>query len=90
MRIDCPYCGSRDLREFTYLGDADAARRLAVGGETVLPEAAADLVHLRDNPAGTHRGLWYHEQGCRSWLEIERSTTTHEIASVALCAGASR
>lgn len=24
MRLDCPYCGSRDIAEFTYRGDAAA------------------------------------------------------------------
>jgi methylglutamate dehydrogenase subunit B len=23
MRIECPFCGARDVSEFTYLGDAD-------------------------------------------------------------------
>ncbi len=23
MRIECPFCGERDVSEFTYLGDAD-------------------------------------------------------------------
>ena len=26
--------------------------------------------HHRDNPAGLHRELWYHEQGDRSWLIV--------------------
>ena len=26
MRIDCPHCGERDAREFTYLGDATVRR----------------------------------------------------------------
>ena len=26
MRIPCPYCGSRDVAEFTYLGDATLQR----------------------------------------------------------------
>ena len=26
MRIPCPFCGDRDVQEFTYLGDATVAR----------------------------------------------------------------
>jgi sarcosine oxidase subunit delta len=82
MRIDCPFCGSRDLREFTFLGDADAA----AGGwdADVSPQAEADRVYLRANPAGRHVGHWYHEAGCRSWLTVVRDTVTHAIHSVAL------
>ncbi|BDA83313.1 sarcosine oxidase subunit delta [Aureimonas sp. SA4125] len=82
MRIDCPYCGSRDLREFSFLGDADAA---AGGWEAdVSPESEADRVYLRSNPAGRHTGLWYHEAGCRSWLLVERDTVSHAVHSVQL------
>ena len=43
-----------------------------------------DYQYLRDNPAGTHRELWYHEMGDRSWLVITRDTTSHEILAVEL------
>lgn len=81
MRIDCPLCGSRDRREFTYRGDAVALGRpspdapLAVWG---------DYLHIRDNPAGQTRELWYHESGCGAWLAVTRNVTTHEISDVAL------
>ena len=79
MRIDCPLCGMRDLREFSYLGDARLAARPA-------PDAPAELwhdhVHLRDNPAGPHEELWQHALGCRAWLRVRRDTLTHAIASV--------
>jgi methylglutamate dehydrogenase subunit B len=87
MRIDCPFCGSRDLREFSFLGDAETAGSAlaeatpaAAGGGN--PAAEAERVYFRLNPAGRHRGLWYHESGCRSWLLVERDTRTHEVFSV--------
>jgi sarcosine oxidase subunit delta len=47
-------------------------------------EAWADWLHLRDNPAGRTRDLWYHEAGCTSWLVVVRDTVTHEIFAVDL------
>ncbi|RIX97768.1 sarcosine oxidase subunit delta [Aureimonas flava] len=87
MRIDCPFCGPRDLREFSFLGDAEAAGSALADATPAADAAAPDeagRVYLRANPAGRHRGLWYHEAGCRSWLAIERDTRTHEIFSVEL------
>jgi sarcosine oxidase subunit delta len=76
MRIPCPYCGERDLSEFIYYGDptprpdptaSDAPRRFY------------EAIYLRDNPAGPHEELWYHANGCRSWVRVKRDTRTHEI-----------
>ncbi len=80
MRIDCPCCGLRDVGEFSYLGDASLERPR--GLETA-PEAMTDYVHLRDNPAGAFRELWYHGLGCRSWLVASRDTRDHAIRDVA-------
>ena len=77
MRIPCPFCGERDLSEFAYLGDANAARP-----DPAEPDAQAkffDAVYLRHNPAGPHDELWYHASGCRTWLRVRRNTRTHEI-----------
>ena len=41
-------------------------------------------MYLRDNPAGLHRELWFHEQGDRSWLVVTRDTVTHAVVDVAL------
>ena len=77
MRISCPLCGERDVSEFTYLGDAGPQRPDPKGPDAA--EAFHDYVHLRDNPAGWHEELWYHEAGCRSWLQVRRNTVTHEL-----------
>jgi len=89
MLINHPLLGLRDASEFVYLGDASLMNR---------PDAAAadaaqkfhDYLHLRDNPAGVHRELWYHEQGDRSWLIVTRNTLTHEITHVELASDAAR
>lgn len=84
MRLRCPLCGDRDRREFSYMG---AAGYLDRPGEGAAPEAWDAYLHLRDNPAGPTRELWYHEAGCSAWLVVERDTVTHELSSVALAAG---
>ena len=81
MRITCPICGERDRREFYYQGDAVALRRPEPDAG---PEAWDDYLHLRDNPAGLTRDLWYHEQGCGAWLVVTRDTVTHEITGAEL------
>jgi len=43
-------------------------------------------LHLRDNPAGITRDLWYHETGCSSWLIVTRNTITHEVMGAELVA----
>ncbi len=80
MRISCPLCGPRDVSEFTYLGDAGPRRPDPSAADAA--EAFHDYVHLRDNPAGWHEELWYHEAGCRSWLQVRRNTVTHELGEV--------
>lgn len=89
MIINHPLLGPRDAAEFVYLGDANMIERpdgLAEGAE----DAMYEYVYLRDNPAGLHRELWYHEQGDRSWLVVTRNTLTHEITSVELARDVAR
>ena len=82
MRIQCPFCGERDLSEFTYLGDAGSQRPLC--DTEGLADRVYEAVYLRDNPAGPHRELWYHAGGCLSWLRVTRDTRTHEMLDVQL------
>ena len=83
MRIPCPICGERDRREF-YTGGAALER----------PEGEAwdaewhRYLHLRENPAGWTRELWFHEAGCAAWLIVDRNTVTHEVRGAALAADA--
>jgi len=81
MRLPCPICGDRDIREFTCKGAGDALDRPE-------PEAGADAwdsyMHLRDNPAGAIRELWFHHAGCSAWLIVARDTVTHEVTGAEL------
>ena len=62
MRIACPYCGPREVGEFSYLGDAAPVRPPLDAGA----EAFFDYVYLRDNLAGEMQENWYHGGGCRA------------------------
>jgi sarcosine oxidase subunit delta len=79
MRIACPFCGERDVSEFLYRGEVRQAPALSQNAD-----AHFDHVYQRDNPRGIVKEHWYHAQGCRSWLIIERDLRTHEIKSAAL------
>lgn len=80
MRLKCPLCGERDLREFSYTGSDDYLRR---------PDHDADLaalddhLHLRANPAGDTTDLWYHVP-CGAWILCDRNTVTHAIHATRL------
>jgi sarcosine oxidase subunit delta len=80
MRINCPFCGERDRREFYYKGSDDYLSRPEEGDQ----EGLHAYLHLRDNPTGVTRDLWQHEAGCAAWLVVARNVTTHEILSVEL------
>ena len=84
MLIACPYCGPRDVGEFTYQGDANRKR----------PDPASPTgteweryVYDRTNTAGEHREYWQHSGGCRAHLVVTRNTVTHAISSVTLVRG---
>ena len=87
MLINHPLLGPRDSAEFVYLGDASLMNRPDPSGDNAL-ETFHDYLHIRENPAGLHRELWYHEQGDRSWLVVTRDTLTHEITRVELARAA--
>jgi heterotetrameric sarcosine oxidase delta subunit len=83
MIINHPHLGPRDANEFTILGDASLINRPDwQAGDA--DDAFYTYQYLRDNPAGLHRELWFHEQGDRSWLVVTRDTVTHAVIAVAL------
>lgn len=81
MRIPCPFCGERDLGEFTYLGEA---KERPDHTQADAPAQFFEYVYLRTNPPGPHAELWYHDHGCRSWLCVTRDTQTHQILAARL------
>ncbi len=83
MIINHPILGPRDASEFVYLGDASLINRPHKDEENA-KEKFYQYLYLRENVAGVHKELWYHEQGDRSWLVVTRNTNTHEILKVEL------
>ena len=89
MLINHPLLGPRDSREFYVLGSAEMLNR----PDWQAPDAMQkfhEYVHLRDNPYGEHKELWYHENGDRSWLVVTRDTTTHKISKVEMASEVAR
>ncbi len=89
MIIPHPLLGPRDSQEFTYLGDVSLIDR-PDWQATGAVDQFHDYLYLRDNPAGLHRELWFHEQGDRSWLVVTRDTRTHEITGAELARDVAR
>jgi sarcosine oxidase subunit delta len=89
MIINHPLLGPRDAQEFVYLGDASLIDRPDLQAKDA-DAAFYNYQYLRDNPAGKHQELWYHEQGDRSWLVVTRDTTTHAIEKVELASDVAR
>ena len=82
MIINHPHLGPRNAAEFTILGDASLLKRPDWQADDA-DDAFYNYLYLRDNPAGLHRELWFHEQGDRSWLVVTRDTVTHAVIDVA-------
>lgn len=86
MRVNCPLCGVRDRREFTYQGaDVAMTRPARDAGD----EAWDRYLHLRDNPAGETRDLWQHDP-CGAWLVVSRNTVTHAVTASVLVSEVAR
>lgn len=87
MRLPCPICGERDIREFYYQGaDVGLNRPDPDAGN----QAWQNYVFLRDNQPGAHRDLWQHESGCGAWIVVSRNTITHEVTGAVLAENAQR
>ena len=95
MIIDHPLLGPRDSAEFVYIGPASLIDRPDCPPEDIenvqtAIEAQYEYAYLRDNPAGEHREIWFHEGGDRSCLVVTRNTVTHEISKVELARDVAR
>ena len=87
MRIACPFCGERDVHEFSVRGELASGPRPDPGAEDAA-DRFFEFAYIRKNPTGANLEHWYHASGCRRWLLVERNVTTHAILSVTLAEGA--
>lgn len=85
LLIKCPWCGERDMVEFTHGGDA--TKVYPENPDNATPDEWHDFVYLRENPNGIHDEYWHHNSGCRQWLKVRRDTTSHKILGTASANG---
>lgn len=78
MRIECPFCGTRDEREFAFGGESHLTRP----SPDVPDREWAEYLFFRRNPQGVHYERWMHARGCRRWFNLARDTATHRIIAV--------
>ena len=69
--ITCPICGARSVHEFRY-GAEDRGDRSF--GDTITPAELYAHVHERSNVPGPQKELWFHRDGCETWVTIWRDT----------------
>ena len=69
--ITCPICGPRSVHEFRFGAEDRGPRPF---GEEITPEALYAHVHERSNLAGPQKELWFHRDGCETWVSIWRDT----------------
>jgi sarcosine oxidase, subunit delta len=72
LLVRCPWCGERDVVEFSYGGQAQIAYPSEPGATS--DEEWSRFLFVRDNPKGLFQERWVHTHGCRRWFELERST----------------
>jgi heterotetrameric sarcosine oxidase delta subunit len=75
-RLECPYCGPRELEEFAFrktLAEPDASDYAAV--------------YERANRIDESDEHWQHVGGCRAWLRVRRNPSTGEVCDVHLLGG---
>jgi heterotetrameric sarcosine oxidase delta subunit len=72
LLVRCPWCGERDVVEFSYGGQAGVA--YPADPAEVSDQQWSQFLFVRDNPKGVWRERWVHTHGCRRWFELERDT----------------
>lgn len=73
--IPCTNCGPRNSAEFAYFGET---RPRPDVNNVELAEWSTYL-YTRRNPAGWTTEHWYHRDGCKKFIVVERDTVTNEI-----------
>ncbi|MBW2367373.1 MAG: sarcosine oxidase subunit delta [Deltaproteobacteria bacterium] len=78
--ITCPNCGSRPVHEFRFGAEERGGKQW---GDHIDPISRYEMVYNRCNVAGPQKELWFHRDGCETWVSITRDTRRDiEIADV--------
>ena len=77
LKVKCPYCGTRDISEFSCHGEAHIPR--PTNTHKLSEKQWGDYVFFRTNTKGVHADRWMHAAGCRQWFNMLRNTATDEI-----------
>jgi sarcosine oxidase subunit alpha/sarcosine oxidase subunit delta len=72
LQVRCPWCGDRDVTEFSYGGQAEVS--YPADPAAASDEDWAQFLFFRDNPKGLFKERWVHTHGCRRWFDLERDT----------------
>jgi sarcosine oxidase, subunit delta len=75
MLLPCPHCGTRNVGEFRYVGEATSRPDPA----TTTPPGWRRYLYFRTNGLGWARESWYHGSGCRRYFTVERHTGTNQV-----------
>lgn len=74
MLVPCPWCGPRNVSEFTYHGE-DVPRP---DPAHATPRQWREYLYFRANPRGWVTERWQHQAGCRQHFRLERDTLTNQ------------
>tara|TARA_B100000795_G_scaffold58483_1_gene38907 strand:- start:2523 stop:2804 length:282 start_codon:yes stop_codon:yes gene_type:complete len=80
LKIDCPWCGSRNEDEFSNGGESHLVR--PEPPSSVTEDEWANYLFYPTNTKGPFKETWFHKYGCRQWFNVTRNTATHEILNV--------
>lgn len=75
MTLPCPWCGPRVVEEFGYVDEVVTRPDPRTTGA----RQWTDYLYLRANRADWTVERWYHREGCRRCLDVERHTVTNEV-----------
>lgn len=70
-RIVCPFCGPRELEEFTF-------------HKTLSERNAGDYCEVYERVERIDSSVehWQHVKGCRTWIVVRRNPSTGEVLEV--------
>lgn len=80
LLIECPWCGPRDEREFSYGGEAHIDR--PADPDALSDAEWADYLFYETNTMGSFAEQWCHSHGCRRWFNVRRNTIDYHVEAV--------